>query len=332
MQNRSKEKGEFLERLTAFLYEISGNKVQTNVRLPSTDGTNRKREIDVVLNLSTDEMGNCPVRVPIECKNYGKVIGVEQIDAFVGKLVDIGIPTSMGIYIAASGYTSGALQRAKTAGIQTLIANGLSKDRLELEIKYLLQSIVFWVPEWISTSTFSFLPKHASFPNAIQAKISPDANWEIGAIDVAWKLWISEAVPIRIGEHIIFIEKSDTEKAICTIQVTAHQINLIGEHSFAKFVEPTTEKPIKSYSKSKIRIPENTSQLNNIESEELIAEMANKVDLTVNIRVPRIRSMHAYWPLSEKTRKSIIKYRKSGEKPSFEKLEDTNILNAWTPT
>lgn len=330
MTNKTKKKGEFLEQLTAFLYEIAGDKVSTNVKIPTVDGTNRKREIDVVLKLAPEDLGNTSLIIPIECKNYGKTIGVDQIDAFVGKLIDIGIDPSLGIYVAASKYSSGALKRAKAAGIQTLIARGLTKDRMAQKIEKLLHSVVFWVPEWISTSTFPFLPAHATYPDAIQAKLPPNSNWEIGAIDVAWKLWVSGSVPCEVGEHIIFIEKTETEKAICTIDVQAYQMSIIGKNKSSELADAKTEKPIKSHSQSTIEIPENAVELTKIRNLGHLTDLNKKSDILVNLRLPRIRSMHVYWPISNETKQKIIEFKKTGEKPSFEKLEGTNILNAWT--
>ena len=60
-----------------------------------------------------------PVRWVVECKNE-KLIGFEYIDAFVGKLKYVGIPSQSGIFVSASGYTKGAIERAKDDGIRAL--------------------------------------------------------------------------------------------------------------------------------------------------------------------------------------------------------------------
>ena len=140
-------KGRIVEQIAAWMYSDPGIIVETNVHL-QVPGGNRKREIDVLLTYS---IAGCPVRVPIECKNERKIIGVEKIDAFIGKLQDLQLPLEQSIFISASGYTSDALERARAVGMQALTLKGLTKagliesTRQALEATvYLLLQVVRW--------------------------------------------------------------------------------------------------------------------------------------------------------------------------------------------
>jgi len=70
-----------------------------------------------------------------------------RLDAFVGKLDDIGVPRQSGIYVSTMGYTSGAIERAEDAGIRALTLHGLSVDRLTSEIIEVILSTVFLLAE-----------------------------------------------------------------------------------------------------------------------------------------------------------------------------------------
>jgi len=122
----SKQKGKLVERIAAMLHEGPDVKVERNVLLPPLNGDpKRKREIDVLL---TSYVAGYPVRIAIECKNEAEKNDVEYIDAFVGKLDDVGIPHQHGIFISVSGYTvcfrlAGAFAKCQTAPLHRRYTN-----------------------------------------------------------------------------------------------------------------------------------------------------------------------------------------------------------------
>ena len=107
-QSSTLEKGRLVEYIAARMHQTAGVKGRP-MSLLGRGTTGRKREIDVLL---TSEVAEYPVRVAIECKNEKARIGSERIDALIGKLDDIGIPTQQSMYISASGYTRDAIERA----------------------------------------------------------------------------------------------------------------------------------------------------------------------------------------------------------------------------
>src|SRR5690348_17224406 len=117
-------KGRMVEQVVAALHQGPGMTVQTNVRLPPKAG-GIKREIDVLLIIGQGE--ESPVRIPIECKNERKPIGIGRMDEFAGKLSDIGIPVTYGIFVSASGYTRDAVRASQRYGFQLRTLDDLTK-------------------------------------------------------------------------------------------------------------------------------------------------------------------------------------------------------------
>src|SRR5690349_377668 len=83
-------KGRIVEQIAANMHDLPGVKVEQRVKLPSIlSKGKREREIDVLL---TGDVAGYAIQLAIECKNEGTPIKPEKIDAFVGKLQDVGIP------------------------------------------------------------------------------------------------------------------------------------------------------------------------------------------------------------------------------------------------
>jgi hypothetical protein len=123
------------------LHKTEGVKVETNVFLPPKSGDeSRAREIDVLL---TGEVAGYPVRVAIQCKNYGTPITIGQIGEFRDLLEDVGLPPQYGIIVSVNGYQAGATKRAKELGIKALVLEGLDETRLKAEIKDTFQFFVY---------------------------------------------------------------------------------------------------------------------------------------------------------------------------------------------
>jgi hypothetical protein len=73
-----------------------------------------KRQLDVQLVSPTDYEA-----LTFECKDHARPVDVEVVDAFTGKLRDIG--AHRGAIVSNSGYTRAALNMAEGLGIDTLI-------------------------------------------------------------------------------------------------------------------------------------------------------------------------------------------------------------------
>jgi restriction endonuclease len=135
-------KGRMIEAIVASMHESDGVRVEGNVKLPPIGSQGPKREIDVLLN---SEVCGYPVRWAFECKNEKKRIGAPYIDAFVGKLQDIGIPPQFGIFVTTSDYSKGAIEQAKKVGIRLLTIKDVLRD-LGPTIQHAIQTTIFLLP------------------------------------------------------------------------------------------------------------------------------------------------------------------------------------------
>ncbi len=198
--NPSTSKGKIVERIAAMMHKQSGLKVERNVRLPSRRNRKRRREVDVLL---TGKVAGYPIRLAIECKNEGDPIGVEKIDSFIGKLQQVGIPTQHGIYVSASGYTQGAIDRALEDGISPLILNGLTEDRLSATVHEALQSIVYLFLE-VEGWDEEYFPDPFINPSHAMPYFYDESGTMCGHIyDLIWHQWKLRQVPNVLGKHAI---------------------------------------------------------------------------------------------------------------------------------
>lgn len=197
--NTRNQKGEIAEKIVALLHEQPGIAVERNIWLPTKDGKD-KREIDVLISGS---IAGYPVRLAIECKNYHKPIQKKDIDAFVGKLNDLSFPTQQCIFVCTSKYTEGAIKRASSAGIRTLLLKGLTQDRLKEAIYDALQSVVYLFPLIASLSLFNEAPTISTEELVTFVNESGDS---FNLIDIIWHNWCEGKYPRSIGAHNIQVE------------------------------------------------------------------------------------------------------------------------------
>jgi hypothetical protein len=85
--SKSSTKGKLVEMIVAAMHDSPDVSVERNVRLPAIRSASRKREIDILISGS---IAGYPMRIAIECKNYESVVDIPYIDAFIGKLQDVG--------------------------------------------------------------------------------------------------------------------------------------------------------------------------------------------------------------------------------------------------
>ena len=136
----------------------------------------------------------------IECKNENKPIDSPKIDAFVGKLQYVGIPPQHGIFIAATGYTTGAIERASAAGMRVLTMRGLTDEKLFGSIVGAFQSVIYLLLQVLNLTVTNEVPN-----SSIEAFRFYDQEGKLVAVlpDFIWQMWLSGNVPATLGDHEI---------------------------------------------------------------------------------------------------------------------------------
>lgn len=223
----TRKKGNVLEDLVALLQQTPSALVETRVRRPVLDDPDANpREIDVLV--SYDVVGN-PVQFAFECKNEKAPVGIEYVDAFVGKLADIGIPAHQGIIVSAVGFTKDARRRAAKARIRILRFEGLDEARLSAAINSALLQTIHFVLFVESMNRFPYLPSDA-----------PGERWpdglafnEIELQNVLWRRWVTTTATAEPEEKIHVFRSGDSVAAV-RCRVVAFVGHVSGTASFVR--------------------------------------------------------------------------------------------------
>lgn len=334
----SKDKGDLVETIVEQLHQLPGLKVERSIQIATADGG--RREIDVLLSA---EVAGYGVRFAVECKNEKKKIGAPYIDAFCGKLDDVGIPRQQGIFVSASGYTSGAVRRARKAGIRLLEISGLSDDRLSSLITRILHSTIYLVAEIIQMST----PTLGSGPDQNFGYVDKDGI-RVGTVpEVVWAMWTSDQLDSSLGTHIVELRPppgtflcrvdapADQQSAVVIYKVTGRLLVLEGSGTFHALRNVGTDSFEKGRVTAQFPVTDGPMELPAFESEDAL-QKATQVDEGVRIesriRLPRIVLGRLYFPVSADAMDRAERLLESGDDFGFAEVEGTDIARAWNPT
>lgn len=346
-----KEKGDIVERIVASMHDLPGVRVARNVYLPALGKSRRKREIDVLL---TNNLAGYLVQIAIECKNEKKAIGAPKIDAFIGKLIDVGIPLQHGIYVSAGGYTSGAIERANEAGIRPLVLTGLTSEGLAASVVEAFQSVVYLLLEVVNINVAN---KVASTPDNHQMLIFYNEYGQIcGSVpDLVWQMWLDGDPPSSIGEHEVQLTipphwhqivngKIEPVISISTqVRVLGLVVTIDGEAQQHLLVNASDKKIEKLQVDTSFNTTQETYPITTIQTESLLNEFlkrAEGVRLNIGrIRLPRIRLGPTYWPPSDRTARTVIGLMQAFETGRIPdprpidiiQIEGTDLQTIWEP-
>lgn len=346
----SGDKGRIVESIVAAMHELSGVSVERNVCLPGAGP--RKREIDVLVSGS---LGGYPVRIAIECKNEKRPVGAPKVDAFVGKLMDVGIPLQHGIFVSASGYTNGAVARAQSAGLRTLVLTGLDEARLASSVAEAFQSVTYLLLDVVRITVANNVPS-VHHPQDILVFYDRDGCPRGSLPDLIWQQWLRGELPATIGEHEINAPVPD---GWCTlvdgkaepvlgawfgVRVLGLVITIRGrseQHLLVNAADKTVER---LQVRATFDDDDGAYPVNTVQTESELSELLSKSGgLTLDIgriRLPRIRLNSMYWPPSERTARKVSQLMEAflaGRGPDprpmeFAAIEGTDLRTIWEPT
>ncbi len=345
-------KGKIVERIAALMHDQPGVRVERNRRLPPVGGQGIKREIDVLL---TATVAGYAVQMAIECKNEATAIGSPMIDAFVGKLQYVGIPPQQGIYVSASGYTTGAIERAKAAGVRTLTLRGLKDEDLLGSISDAFQSTIYLLLQVLNVTVTNTAPPTKA-PDQIGSFGFYNEDEKLAALlpDFIWRAWHSGQLPSVLSEHEVnlplpsSLHQKVNGKVVETFalktkfRVIGLTVTLQGKaHNYA-LVNAAEEAVERMLTDVSFEIFDPMLPVTAITSEEQLQaflSMPGAVRVSARMRLPRIVYGNLYWPPSERVL-STLKERwqafadgKFSEAPVFtlQELEGTDLQTIWEP-
>jgi len=111
---------EFVCKLQKAIIESEGLFGQNNIVIERNkkirDSSGVEREIDIYWEYS---LGELVYKTAIECKDYNRKIGIDKIDALIGKISDL--PGIKPVFATKIGYQDGAIKKAEKNGIELLI-------------------------------------------------------------------------------------------------------------------------------------------------------------------------------------------------------------------
>lgn len=351
-RNQTDIKGKLLEQIVAALHEHPEVEVHRNVRLPSVGNAKRKREIDVLL---VGNVGGYPIRIAIECKNYRKKIGSPNIDAFVGKLKDIGIPPQCGVYVASTGFTSGAIERAEKDGIRTLILAGITTNGLRSIIFEAVQSVLYILP----VIKYLHLPTNLGGQRSAVEDLTlfDEKQRFVGTVnDIIWIAWMEGKIAPKIGETTITLQvpknltrivqgnKDTLEEFEVTLLLLGISLLIPGEVTNYSLVDTIRNKMERFQTTARFQVTSSTFPVFTFFSEkEVDSFLASRSEsLVVSVgryKLPRIRANFCYWPPSERVLSLLAKRKAKNDLSGTENLSDlefgiiegTDLRTVWEP-
>jgi hypothetical protein len=338
-ESATRLKGRLAERIAAWLHEEPGVKVETNVRLPSLR-QNRRREIDVLLTL---EAAGYPIRMAIECKNRG-VVGAPELDAYIGKLQDVGIPPQLGIFISVGGFSTGAVDRARDAGVRTLLLEGLTPDGLGAALIAAVESTVYLIASMGQVIIENDL-REPPTPWQHLNVFWDDQGRVCGTVPhLLWLHWVDGRTPEAIGTHTAELalptgwqqvfngHRVNIRRVATEIIVRGFVLSLTGRASRFVLRPPNGPGAGKVGLRFQFEDPRAPQRLRRFDTEDELAAFLRStpgIQVTYRMKVPRIVFGPLYWP---PTQASLARYSAllaSGATPTLHDVEGPSISEAF---
>jgi tetratricopeptide (TPR) repeat protein len=334
------EKGRLLEQVAARMYASPFHKVTPNAELPPINRNPKlTREIDVLLE---SKVVTRPPKKAIECKNLNQKVGVERIDAFAGKLNDIGIAHEHGIYISPTGYTEDAIDRARPLNLQLLTLRGLTKDGLASVTADSSQLKVFYIAKVQGITVTNNVEQ---IGNAGDLLIFFDGNSNFcGTVaDLIWNQWQAGMIPEEAGRYDINVIVPDGWRQIingkdepvlgikAVVQVTALVFKIPGESTYHTLTRATDGKIEKRQLNTTFHVNITQTTVHTLEAFDSEADLAvainglSGIHLTIRTRLPRIQYMNRFfYPLSARVVQLLKKRWEDANVPK-QSVEDLDV-------
>lgn len=339
-KHASHQKGDLVEDVVGLLHEGPGWSVTKKARVPVLGSVRKTAEIDVLIS---GQVAGYEVRIGIECKNWAKKIESGDINEFIGKLDDVGIPRSHGVFVSAKGYTQGAIRRAVKEGIQPLELLGLARDRLTSAVQRAFRHVIYLVPDVELVQKFDDRANEKIVIKTLRYK-HPTTGRSVYALDHLWKKWFFGESPAVLGLHHLRFDipqdpayflpgEEGTPKTIFFgLRVRAAVVSREGsatDHVLRGARDKAVQKrrlflDFESTTKNMVRVFDTEEALDHY----LAASTAPSLTIG-RIRLPRIIYQHLYWPPTVSALRRSMELQKEGQTPTFELVEGLDLSRAW---
>ena len=345
----TKEKGDWLEDIVESIYKEPGVDVfkKANVPVLHSLKNKRTREIDILI---TKNISGIIIKIAIECKNHIKPIGAPLIDAFIGKLNDIGIPPQQSIFITTSRFTKGAKDIAQKERIQLLVLNESNKEDVLNKVTIATQSYIYLLLDVMKITIKNEIPAldNLEKPWQVFNLYDEDSKYRCNIFDLLWHKWINGLLPVSLGLHEFEIEVPEKWQSIVnnkhqniySAKIEYQIIALVGQIKSEKLQKHIlVDAHSKSIKKTHVQI--NFKNQDEVTLREFYDD--NSLDKhikpnnthTINIRIPlpRIKNRVIYWPPSQRVweqMQSTVK-KQSKEQFDFLKLEGSSLNSVFEP-
>lgn len=346
------ERGRLLEVLVARIQAASSSDVKTRALLPAKNDSSRTREIDVLVTIPWVLKS---LHVAFECRNWSRKVRVKDISEFADKLLDVGIPATQGIYVTTVGYTRDAEARARELGIQTLVLEGLTPDRLTTAVHRALHTTAV-----VFLQVFALQPLNdvtapgqqferplsislADFDEALGPILgmAPHVSHLLSRLS---DLWLEGHIPQTLGVHggafrvpdgftLPNLEPIRRGLIWCNLRVHAVMFSREGTVELLSLYDAASRAQRQRHAVLGFPEPHTSYSERVIESEEELSNLLREVSVVPGIieRVacPRIQFGTFWWPVSPHALKRAKKLQESGVEPSFLNVEGPNLARAW---
>jgi hypothetical protein len=316
--------------------------VRQNVRIrPLTGG--RPREIDVLLQTS---VAGYPIQIAFECKNERQTVGAGKIDAFIAKLQHVGIPVRSSIFISPAGYTRGARERARDAGVRLLLLTGLTEDRLRAAILEAFQCVIYLLAV---CNTWKFTNDVDAIDSALDLNCFYDERGKlVGDVgDLIWRAWHEGQIPTSLGKHTIHLRlpvgwrhvirgrPSVPFSFAAEVHVFGLAVGFRGEARHHDLINVETNQQEKTRVRAHFPLTLEPIRLGPFRSEEELSAIARNypapIRLEIRTRLPRVELRRLLWPLSQQFSQKLAQaVADASENGSSE--EDIDLTTIETPS
>lgn len=341
-------KWRIIEDITAHAHRSPGVLVRKNVRLsPLRMSPKRKRYREIDVLLSSQVAGHL-VHFAIECKDHSRPISSPEIDSFIGKLQDVGIPPQMSVFVSTSGYYESAVERATEVGMKTLIITETDLHLVPIRISTALQTVVFMICFYRG---FSFETQEpAQRDESIQHLTFFDRSGHMHATaaDLIWWGWMQGHPPLQCGmyEYNLSVPSEwmfhadGSPNTACNfkvkLEVRAFVMQLQGSIGTHQFQDARTGIIDRNFIKVEFdqQIPSNISLFKT--ETELLTALKTPADIKLNvgrIRLPKIvMDNQLTWPISDAAWNYFKSLKKTNLTPAeLQRIAEINWESFWNP-